>query len=397
MALTKIDSSMIEDVGGANNLVKLDANAKIPAGTGANLLNKPGPLTSASDPTVSSNKTLGTEWLNSTSGEMYICTDATAGANVWTNVGAGTSSIAPAYNIDYLVIAGGGASGKGGVEPGAGAGGLRTSWAGGSGGGGVSESQLTLIPTTVYTITVGAGGAGSSSAFNSGADSVISGTGLTTVTSLGGGYSCQHGSSAPDVGANGGCGGGGKNAGTYGSGTANQGYDGSVRISGNYPLGGGGGTDEAGGTDQAGDGGDGKQVNIDGNNYYWGGGGGSGGHNGQSGGVWGWGGDGGLGGGGGGSGDFMGTTFGAGGGSAINSGGTGVDGNHPGGAGGANSGGGAGGGSDSNSTSASGGSGCVILRMTTSSYSGTTSGSPTITTIGSDTILTFTGSGTYTA
>jgi hypothetical protein len=37
------------------------------------------------------------------------------------------------------------------------------------------------------------------------------------------------------------------------------------------------------------------------------------------------------------------------------------------------------------------------LRMATSDYSGTTSGSPTVTTISSDTILTFTGSGTYTA
>jgi hypothetical protein len=34
--------------------------------------------------------------------------------------------------------------------------------------------------------------------------------------------------------------------------------------------------------------------------------------------------------------------------------------------------------------------------MPTSSYSGTTSGSPTITTNGSDTILTYTSSGTYT-
>ena len=95
MAITKLDISMLEDVSGADNLVKLDANAKIPAGTGANLLNKPGPLTNASDPTVSSNKALGTEWLNSASGEMYICTDATAGANVWTNVGAGSGDVQP--------------------------------------------------------------------------------------------------------------------------------------------------------------------------------------------------------------------------------------------------------------------------------------------------------------
>jgi hypothetical protein len=39
----------------------------------------------------------------------------------------------------------------------------------------------------------------------------------------------------------------------------------------------------------------------------------------------------------------------------------------------------------------------VILRMPTSNYSGTTSGSPTVTTSGSDTILTFNASGSYTA
>jgi hypothetical protein len=35
--------------------------------------------------------------------------------------------------------------------------------------------------------------------------------------------------------------------------------------------------------------------------------------------------------------------------------------------------------------------------MLTSAYSGTTSGSPTVTTSGSDTIITFTGDGSYTA
>ena len=38
MALTKIDDSMYEDISGANNLVKLDANAKIPTGSAANLI-----------------------------------------------------------------------------------------------------------------------------------------------------------------------------------------------------------------------------------------------------------------------------------------------------------------------------------------------------------------------
>jgi hypothetical protein len=46
-----------------------------------------------------------------------------------------------------------------------------------------------------------------------------------------------------------------------------------------------------------------------------------------------------------------------------------------------------------------GGSGVVILRMPDASYSGTTTGSPTVTTgvDGTDTVLVFTASGSYTA
>ena len=95
MAITKIDSSMLEDVSGANNLVKLDSNAKIPACSATGLSVKPGPTKSASDPAIDSNKALGAEWLNTTDGEMFICTDATTDENVWTNVGAGTGNIAP--------------------------------------------------------------------------------------------------------------------------------------------------------------------------------------------------------------------------------------------------------------------------------------------------------------
>ena len=47
--------------------------------------------------------------------------------------------------------------------------------------------------------------------------------------------------------------------------------------------------------------------------------------------------------------------------------------------------------------SGNGGSGIVILRMLTANYSGITTGSPTVTINGSDTILTYTSSGTYTA
>jgi hypothetical protein len=42
-----------------------------------------------------------------------------------------------------------------------------------------------------------------------------------------------------------------------------------------------------------------------------------------------------------------------------------------------------------------GGSGVVILSVPTANYSGVTTGSPSVTTSGSNTILTYTGSGTY--
>ena len=44
-----------------------------------------------------------------------------------------------------------------------------------------------------------------------------------------------------------------------------------------------------------------------------------------------------------------------------------------------------------------GGSGVVIIRIPTASYSGTTSGSPSLTTDGSYKVLTYNSSGTYTA
>jgi hypothetical protein len=49
-----------------------------------------------------------------------------------------------------------------------------------------------------------------------------------------------------------------------------------------------------------------------------------------------------------------------------------------------------------NNPGLAGGSGIVILKVPTASYSGTTSGSPTVTTSGDYKIIKFTGSGTYT-
>jgi hypothetical protein len=58
---------------------------------------------------------------------------------------------------------------------------------------------------------------------------------------------------------------------------------------------------------------------------------------------------------------------------------------------------GGGGGGTFNTTSAAGGSGVVILSIPTINYTGTITGSPTVTTSGANTILTFTASGSYTA
>ena len=81
----------------AGKLVLLDGSGNLPAVDGSLLTGLVGATVSASDPTISTNPSggVGTEWLNSTSGEMYICTDATAGANVWSNVGAGSDNITP--------------------------------------------------------------------------------------------------------------------------------------------------------------------------------------------------------------------------------------------------------------------------------------------------------------
>jgi len=103
MAVNKFDNSMLDanTIGtSANQLLQLDSNTKYPAVDGSLLTGIPSPFTaSASDPTISTNPSggVGTLWKNTSSGEMYCCTDATAGANVWTNVGAGTGDISPFF------------------------------------------------------------------------------------------------------------------------------------------------------------------------------------------------------------------------------------------------------------------------------------------------------------
>ena len=77
---------------------KLTGN--LPAISGASLTNlpiTPAYTKSASDPVVTTNPSggVGTVWVNQSSGEVYVCTDATSNENVWTNIGGGTGNIEP--------------------------------------------------------------------------------------------------------------------------------------------------------------------------------------------------------------------------------------------------------------------------------------------------------------
>jgi hypothetical protein len=290
--------------------------------------------------------------------------DSTQGWLASSGIQEGTDSLTPpTVAIDFLVIAGGGSGGSYGNSGGGGAGGYRT-------------STQTVNVGTVITVTVGDGGAlALLAAGNNGSNSSISGSGLTTITSTGGGGGGNNNS----VGS-GGSGGGEANDGPASFGLGNtpstspsQGNNGG---SGNnsapvYGGGGGGGAGAAGqnGTNSAGgNGGDGLSSSITGSSVTRAGGGGGGIDPPASA-----------------------TTGGAGGG--------GNGGSHPSGAGGsgtANTGSG-GGGSEGNSNSGAGGKGVVILSLPTAKYSSTTTGSPTVTTSGSNTILQFNGSGSYTA
>jgi hypothetical protein len=252
------------------------------------------------------------------------------------------------YSLEYVVVAGGGAGGTGAFSDaagGAGGGGYRSSVTGESSGRGASaESAMTTNVGTVYTITVGAGGSNAV-----GGNSSISGSGLTTITSNGGG---EGGDRQGTNNKDGGCGGGGAYLNTAaGSGTTGQGYDGGVYSGNPYVPGAGGGG--AGSTATGSDnevGGAGVATSITGSSVTYA----LGGHGGN-------------------------TSNGA---SPV--------------AGGANTGTGGGGYFGSSGQGANGGSGVVILKVPTANYSGTTTGSPTVTTSGSNTIIKFTSSGSYT-
>ena len=309
------------------------------------------------------NKQLNTEGIAAT----LIFIDSTQG---WLVTDDGLQSIVsqPPYSADFLVVAGGGGGGGG------------TDRGGGGGAGGFRTSTQSISSGIEITVTVGDGGAGTTDytvAGTNGSDSSISGTGMTTITSAGGGGGGSE-LLASRTGGNGGSGGGAGNGGggskpaLGGSGNTpstspSQGNNGGNSESGDYGTGGGGGAGAVGtaGTGSVcGNGGNGSASSITGSSVTYAGGGG---------------------------GADTARTVGSGGSGGGGAGSTSTQNN-----GTVNLGGG--GGARTNGLSGAGGKGVVIISVPDADYSGTTTGSPTVATgVSGKTVLTFTGTGSYTA
>ena len=307
---------------------------------------------------VAGNRLLGTN----RQGVRLVYSDATTG---WTSPtgNANDSKVfyVQPYNIDYVLVAGGGGGGD-------------SNSGGGGAGGMLTGNTVQVNGGETLSITVGSGGASVNNSNGTiGTNSTLSGAGLTTQTANGGGY----GATGSSTGGNGGSGGGNGyvQQGSGGIGTSGQGNNGGSGAGSNGPSyggGGGGGKGSAGtnGTANAGgNGGSGLATSITGSSIT-------------------------LAGGGGGSTDNSNNAAGAGGsgggGHGRKDSRTGIDGT-------AETGGG--GGACHNAASphaGSGGSGVVYIRIPTASYTGTITGSPTVTTDGSHKVLKYTGTGTYT-
>jgi hypothetical protein len=311
-------------------------------------------------------------------GVRLVYIDSTQGWLAYSGINEGTDALSPtSYSVDFLVIAGGGAGGS--------------NYAAGGGAGGYRTSTQSVTVGTVITVTVGDGGASAGAIGvngvrgSSGSNSSISGSGLTTITSAGGGAGGTPQTNS--AGLNGGSGGGSAYAdpvATAGSGNTpstspSQGNNGGTGSSppsaAPYYGGGGGGGSSASGSNGTGSsggaGGNGTASSITGSSVTRGGGGAGGSFDSGP--------------------NVSGGTGGGGDGGGLRNGIAGT----------ANTGGG--GGASGMATSYSvyaggaGGKGVVILSLPIANYSNTTTGSPTVTESGSNKILVFNGSGSYTA
>ena len=310
-------------------------------------------------------------------GVLLVYIDSTQGWLATSGINEGTDALSPVPNpIEYLVIAGGASGGGHYYAGGGGAGGYRAG----------TYSDVTI--GTVMTITVGDGGASIVNSVdtrgNSGSNSSISGSGLTTITSNGGGGGGS--GDVPKDGASGGSGGGGSayppsvgGSGNTPSTSPSQGNNGGSYVGGGSGTGGGGGGGGSGAvgnngsnspTGTGGVGGAGTASSITGSSVTRAGGGGGAGQSGNG---------------------ASGGTGGGGAGANYNTNGTSATANT------GSGGGGASGYTSSAFTSGAGGKGVVILSVLATKYSGTTTGSPTVTDNGSYKVLQFNGSGSYTA
>ena len=75
----------------------LDGSGNMPAISASNMTGVESATKSASSPTLTTNPSggVGTKWINTTTGNIYICTDATTDGNVWKNSGATSGNIKP--------------------------------------------------------------------------------------------------------------------------------------------------------------------------------------------------------------------------------------------------------------------------------------------------------------
>ena len=91
MSVTKVTNDCIVDMAASK------LTGSMPAIDGSNLTGISAYTQNASDPATDTNPSggLGTVWVNTTSGEVFSCTDATTDENVWTNVGGGDGDVAP--------------------------------------------------------------------------------------------------------------------------------------------------------------------------------------------------------------------------------------------------------------------------------------------------------------
>ena len=263
------------------------------------------------------------------------------------------------YTATYLVVGGGGQGGGGANE----------SEGGGGGAGGFVTGTMPLFKGAVYSAVIGAGGTGGTGSTVPGNNGGYSS--FDQIFAYGGGGAGSRNTDAYRGQVGGSGGGGGQRDDVYpnfGYGIPGQGNAGGSGCNAGAANGGGGGGGAGGvgatstATTTGGAGGVGLASSITGSSVYYAGGGG-------------------------GSGTSTGGAGGNGGGAAGVTGTTGNNGT-------ANTGGGGGG---SGGTGGSGGSGVVIISIPTANYTGTTTGSPTITTSGSNTIIKFTAFGSYTA